>query len=173
MTGWTVRRAIAADAPALSLVAGATLLETFYAVIPAADLVSHVADKSSAAVFAGWADDPAAAVFYAGADGTDAPLGYAVLCAPDFPMQMDAQDVELRRIYTLAATHGGGLGAALMQAVLRKARARGCGRVLLGVHPGNARARRFYERTGFRVIGERAFTVGAARFVDPIYALDL
>jgi ribosomal protein S18 acetylase RimI-like enzyme len=60
-----------------------------------------------------------------------------------------------------------------MQAALEQARAWGRRRVLLGVHPGNSRARSFYERTGFRVIGERAFTVGASRFVDPIYALDL
>ena len=173
MTGWTVRRAIAADAPALSLVAGATLLETFHAVIPAADLVSHVANKSSATSFERWTDDPAAAVFYAGADGTDAPLGYAVLCAPDFPIETNTADAELRRIYTLAAAHGSGLGPALMQAATEEARGRGCRRMLLGVHPGNARARRFYERSGFCVIGERAFTVGTARFVDPIYALDL
>ena len=45
--------------------------------------------------------------------------------------------------------------------------------MLLGVYPGNARARRFYERHGFRVIGERVFTVGGQRLLDPVYALDL
>lgn len=173
MIDWTVRRASVADASALSLVAGATLLETFHAVIPAADMVAHVVNKSSADVFAGWTDDPASAVFYAGAVRTDAPLGYAVLTAPDFPIDTDASDIELRRIYTLAATHGSGLGGALMRAALDEARARDCRRVLLGVHPENGRARSFYERTGFRVIGERAFTIGTVRFVDPIYALGL
>lgn len=173
MIGWTVRRASVADASALSLVAGATLLETFHAMIPPADMVAHVTNKSSAAVFAGWVDDPASAVFYVGEDGTDAPLGYAVLTTPDFPIDTDASDIELRRIYTLAAAHGSGLGGALMRAVLEEARIRNCRRVLLGVHPENGRARSFYERTGFRVIGERAFTVGTARFVDPIYALGL
>jgi ribosomal protein S18 acetylase RimI-like enzyme len=162
-----------ADASALSLVAGATLLETFHAVVKAADMVAHVANKSSADVFAGWIGDPASAVFYSGADGTEAPLGYAVLTTPEFPIATDASDIELRRIYTLAATHGSGLGGALMQAVLDEARARERKRVLLGVHPENSRARSFYERTGFRVIGERAFIVGTMRFVDPIYALDL
>ena len=47
---------------------------------------------------------------------------------------------------------------------------RGCARVLLGVHPGNTRARRFYERHGFEVIGERVFQVGTQRITDPIYA---
>lgn len=154
--------------------AGATLLETFHGIIPAADLVAHVTGKSSSAVFAAWSADPASAVFYAGAGGTDAPVGYAVMTAPDFPPEaVQPGDTELRRIYTLAAMHGSGLGGALMTAVLAEARARGRARVLLGVHPDNRRARRFYERTGFRVIGERTFTVGTQRFTDPIYALAL
>ncbi len=170
---WSVRRAAAADAPALALVAGATLLETFHATIPVADMVAHVTGKSSPDVFAEWVADASSAVFYAGADGTGAPLGYAVLTTPDFPIPTDPHDIELRRIYTLAATHGAGLGKALMAAALDEARNRSRKRVLLGVHPGNSRARSFYERVGFRVIGERVFTVGASRFVDPIYALNL
>jgi ribosomal protein S18 acetylase RimI-like enzyme len=155
-------------------VAGATLLETFHAIIPAADLVAHATGKSSPAAFAGWIADAGSAVFYAGAEGTDAPLGYAVLCPPDFPPELlRERDIELRRIYTIAAAHGTGLGPALMDAALAAARGRGHARLLLGVHPDNARARRFYERTGFRVVGERTFTVGASRFTDPIYALDL
>ncbi|WP_374944027.1 GNAT family N-acetyltransferase [Sphingomonas sp.] len=170
---WTVRRADAADAPALALVAGATFLETYHAIIPVSDMVAHVTAKCSADMFAGSIADPASAVLYAGADVTDAPLGFAVLTGPNFPIDTDANDIELRRIYTLAATHGGGLGAALIRAAIDEARARGRRRMLLGVHPDNTRARRFYERTGFRVIGERVFTVGSARFVDPVYALDL
>ncbi|MDB5695653.1 MAG: family N-acetyltransferase [Sphingomonas bacterium] len=136
--------------------------------------MAHATGKSSPAAFAGWTADAGSAVFYAGADGTDAPVGYAVLCPPDFPREMLRDgDIELRRIYTLAAAHGTGLGPALMSAVLKEARGRGHARLLLGVHPDNARARRFYERTGFHVIGKRTFSVGASRFTDPIYALDL
>lgn len=173
MTSWTVRRARAADAPALALVAGTTFLETYHDVTPVADLVAHVTNKSSAAVFADWIADPASAVFYAGADRTDAPLGYAVLTPPDFPVETGAGDTELRRIYTLAATHGSGLGGALVEAALGEARERGCTRILLGVNPENYRARRFYERAGFSIVGERVFTVGTARFIDPVYALKL
>lgn len=158
----------------MALVAGATLLETFHSVIPAADLVAHATGKSSAAAFASWIGDGGSTVLYAGADGTDAPVGYAVLTAPDFPSGvLHDGDTELRRIYTLAAMHGTGLGPALMDVVLTEARAREHRRILLGVHPDNSRARRFYERTGFAVIGEREFQVGTQRFTDPIYARDL
>ena len=172
--GWSVRPAQIADAGALALVAGASLLETFHAIIPGGDIVAHVSGKSSPAVFEGWMGDAASVVFYAGAEGTDAPIGYAVLTSPDFPTDALAPgDTELRRIYTLAAAHGTGLGPALLQAALDEARARRHRRLLLGVHPDNRRARRFYERNGFVVIGERSFAVGAQRFTDPIYALTL
>lgn len=171
LTGWRVRPAIAGDAGALALVAGATLLETFHAIIPASDLVAHAAGKSSAAVFETWIGDAASAVFYAGAERTDAPIGYAVLTAPDFPPEtLRPGDTELRRIYTLAAAHGAGLGPALLDAALAEGRARAHARILLGVHPDNRRARAFYERNGFAVIGERTFAVGTQRFTDPIYA---
>lgn len=167
---WTIRPARATDAASLALVAGATLLETFHRVIPAADLVAHASGKSSPDAFATWLSDAGSEVFYAGADGTDAPVGYAVLTAPDFPIAPEPGDIELRRIYTLAAVHGTGLGAALLEAALLEARRRGHRRMLLGVHPDNRRARHFYERNGFGVIGERTFSVGTQRFTDPIYA---
>ncbi|WP_419808222.1 GNAT family N-acetyltransferase [Sphingomonas sp.] len=171
---WSVRAARTYDAGALSLVAGASLLETFFGIIPAADLVAHATGKSGAAVFAGWIDDPASAVFYAGAAGTDAPVGYAVLTTPYFRSEvLRPGDTELRRIYTLAAMHGSGLGAALLDAAIGEVKSRGHARVLLGVHPDNRRARRFYERQGFVVVGERTFAVGTQRFTDPIYALAL
>ena len=147
--GWRVRRAAPADAPALSLVAGATLLEAFHHIIPGADLVAHVARNSSPEQFARWIDDPAAAVFVAEAAGTGAPVGYAVVTEPDFPIATGAGDAELRRIYTLTAFHGTGLGRALLGEAIAAARSSAADRMLLGVHIDNVRARAFYERAGF------------------------
>ncbi len=136
--------------------------------------MAHTTGKSSAAAFGGWIAGADSQVFYAGAAGTEAPLGYAVLTTAEFPAAvLRPGDWELRRIYTLAAAHGAGLGPALLDAALIEARARGHHRLLLGVHPDNRRARRFYERNGFTVVGERTFAVGTQRFTDPIYALDL
>ena len=89
------------------------------------------------------------------------------------PIALAPADIELKRIYTLAPTHGGGLGYALMERALADAAALGRARVLLGVYTGNARARRFYEREGFAVAGTRQFTVGATLHDDLVYARDL
>jgi GNAT superfamily N-acetyltransferase len=99
-----------------------------------------------------------------------APVGYSVLVPPDLPLELEAGDLELRRIYTLGITRGTGLGHALMARAIADARALAASRVLLGVYGGNARARAFYEREGFAVIGERRFLVGATWHDDVLYA---
>ncbi len=170
---WRLRHAEPGDAPALSLVAGATFLETYHALIGAADLVAHVAGRCDADTFARWIADPEVAVFYAGAVDTDAPVGFAVLTPPDFPVALTPDDIELRRIYALATTHGQGLGPAMLAAARDEARARGKRRLLLGTHPENTRAQRFYEREGFALSGRRRFQVGERVFDDPVYALKL
>ena len=45
--------------------------------------------------------------------------------------------------------------------------------MLLGTHPENTRAQRFYEREGFALVGRRRFQVGERVFDDPVYALTL
>lgn len=174
-TDWHIRRATSADAAAVALVASAAFLQTYAGVLPGRDIVAHCLLNNSADRFARWAFDPDSVVTLAEhADGA-APVGYTVLTPPDFPIPTRPDDIELKRIYTLNMAHGTGLGPALMVRALADARALGRTRLLLGVHPGNARARRLYERHGLRVIGERVFQVGTGdlRMTDPVYAVDL
>jgi ribosomal protein S18 acetylase RimI-like enzyme len=170
---WRLRPALATDAEALSLLAGATLLEAFHAVIPGADLVIHAKSQSSPEHFAEWIGSPGNSVLLAEHADTAAPLGYSVVTAPKFPIETDGGDTELRRLYVLSGWHGSGIGQALMDSVIAGARARGNTRLLLGVHDDNRRARRFYERSGFHVLGRRPFEVGSTIFDDPIYGLSL
>ena len=170
---WQLRRASIEDAPALSLVAGTTFLETFAALLLGPDIVAHCATNSAVAKFVGWTADRGYVATLAEHAETAAPIGYTLLTPPDFPIATNPGDIELKRIYTLQLTHGTGLGPALMERALADAAALGRTRILLGVHPGNTRARAFYERHGFRVIGQRVFQVGAQRITDPIYARDL
>ena len=165
-----LRRAVAEDAAALALVAGATLLDTFAGILSGRDLVAHCAANNTPAKFAAWADDPASVVMLAEAANGAAPVGYSVLTTPDLPVETGPDDIELRRIYTLSRLHGSGLGPVLMARALDDARAMGKKRVLLGVYGGNVRARAFYERQGFTVAGTRRFLVGETLHDDMIYA---
>ena len=168
-----LRRAVADDAAALSLVAGATLLDAFAGILSGRDIVAHCAKNNTPDKFAAWIDDPASVVTLAETANGGAPLGYSVLTTPDLPIELGADDIELRRIYMLSRLHGSGLGAELMERALADARAMGKRRVLLGVYGGNARARAFYERQGFVVAGDRRFLVGETWHDDAIYAREL
>ena len=169
---WRLRRASAADAATLSLVAGATFLEAFAGVLDGADIVAHVARNSSADAILAYLDRGAIATLGEAGQGA-APLGYTLLTEPDLPVAPRAGDIELKRIYALAPTHGQGLGPALMAQAVADARTGGYHRLLLGVYGGNARAHRFYTKQGMSVIGERRFLVGATWHDDLVFARDL
>jgi ribosomal protein S18 acetylase RimI-like enzyme len=170
---WRLRRTTAADAPLVALVAAASFLDSFAGILSGEDILAHVTRKSSAAAFAGWADDPASVVTLAEHPDGAAPVGYTVLTTPEEVGALRADDIELRRIYTMAAAHGSGLGAALMARAIEDARRLDRRRMLLGVLGRNRRACAFYERQGFTVVAERRFLVGATWHDDLVYARPL
>jgi ribosomal protein S18 acetylase RimI-like enzyme len=171
---WRLKRAAADDAAALSLVASACFLETFAGILQGADIVAHCASANDPAAFRTWSNDVGSRVVLAEIASGAAPIGYSVLTTPDLPaVETLADDIELRRIYTLSRAHGTGLGPALMAQALVDARAMGRRRVLLGVYARNDRARAFYEKQGFAKVGERQYRVGASLCDDVIYALSL
>jgi ribosomal protein S18 acetylase RimI-like enzyme len=63
----------------------------------------------------------------------------------------------LRNLYVHRSQWGSGLATALMRAALEDARARGFAELRLFVAEEQARARRFYEREGWRAVGEPHF----------------
>jgi len=84
------------------------------------------------------------------------------------------EDAELYALYVDAARFGTGIGRALLQESVRACAEAGQGRMLLWVVEGNARARRFYERAGFRADGaEEPFEVAGAVVPEVRYARDL
>ncbi|HVZ99553.1 MAG TPA: GNAT family N-acetyltransferase [Caulobacterales bacterium] len=164
----TIRRCAPVDAPALALVAQATMLETFAGAIEGADLIANVLGARDAASFDTWFAEPDARLWLAELRG--APVGYAGLSAPDLPQETSEADIELKRIYLLSRFQGGGVAAQLMDAALSEARAMGKARVLLGVKADNARAIAFYAKHGFAPIGARRFLVGANYYDDVVMA---
>jgi len=171
---WRLKRATAADAAALSLVASACFLETFAGLLEGSDIVAHCVKANHQDTFRAWVQMAASRVVVAEIASGGAPIGYTVLTTPDLPaVDVQADDIELRRIYTLSRAHGTGLGPALMGQALLDARDMGRKRVLLGVYAGNERARAFYQKQGFIKVGERQYRVGATLCDDVIYALPL
>ena len=112
---WRLKRATAADAAALSLVASACFLETFAGVLEGPDIVAHCAKANHQDTFRDWAQAADSRVVVAEIADGGAPIGYSVLTTPDLPaVDVQAGDIELRRIYTLSRAYGTGLGPASM-----------------------------------------------------------
>jgi ribosomal protein S18 acetylase RimI-like enzyme len=64
-----------------------------------------------------------------------------------------AEGTELNAIHLAPEALGSGLGAALMEAAVEHARARGVQALHLFVLEGNERAQAFYRRAGWRLVG--------------------
>jgi len=69
--------------------------------------------------------------------------------------------LEVKQLYVVEDWIGTGLGAALMRRILDLAQAENCTAIVLGVWERNERAKAFYQRFGFREVGEHTFTLGA------------
>ena len=91
-------------------------------------------------------------------------VGYAKLrdnSALGLPEGQDAAGrLEIERLYVRDDWQGTGLGAALMRGILALAEPLHCAAVVLGVWEKNDRARAFYQRFGFREIGQHEFRLG-------------
>ena len=74
--------------------------------------------------------------------------------------QDPAGRLEVERLYVRDDWQGTGLGAALMRGILALGEQLHCSAVVLGVWEKNERARAFYQRFGFREIGQHEFRLG-------------
>lgn len=91
-------------------------------------------------------------------------VGYAKLWR-DSPLGTAAGEpilgrLEIKQLYVAEDWIGTGLGAALMRRVLEIAQAESCPAIVLGVWERNERAQAFYQRFGFREVGEIEFRLG-------------
>lgn len=161
----TIRRAVPADAAALAVLAAAT----FPLACP-----PHTTDEAKAAFirsvlseerFAGYLADPTRAILVDD-DGNGHLRGYTMLVFGE-PSDADAASsvtlrptVELSKCYVLPSHQGYGTSGMLMAASLATAGEWGAAGIWLGVNEENARAIRFYEKSGFAKVGRKSFLVG-------------
>ena len=90
------------------------------------------------------------------------PAGYAKLVADNIePGITAARPIELNRLYSHQEYLGKGVGQNLMDACFERAKNDGHDVMWLGVWEYNPRAQRFYEKNGFRVVGNHTFQLGS------------
>jgi ribosomal protein S18 acetylase RimI-like enzyme len=146
-----VRRARLEDARAIAQVHAETWREAYEHVFGAERLASVTVDARLAQweriLAAGQSD-----VFVVpSADGANGIVGFV---STGDSRDADA-DAELFAIYVLPEAWGSGAGAALMRAGIEAMGLRAAGDAVLWVLDDNPRARRFYEREGWALDGER------------------
>jgi ribosomal protein S18 acetylase RimI-like enzyme len=160
----TTRRATAADAAELHDVAARTFALACPPGTLQSDIDAFIATHLTEAKFSEYLKDDDRILLLAEAD--EAPVGYAMLVGgpiadPDVRALVDQEtSIELSKFYVLADSHGSGVAGALMAATLAEAAASGAADCWLGVNQQNARAGRFYEKSGFTVRGTKRFKVG-------------
>ncbi|KAF4835191.1 putative N-acetyltransferase [Colletotrichum tropicale] len=81
--------------------------------------------------------------------------------------------VELQRIYLYPKAHGTGTGKALADKLEDMARDQGFKNIWLGVWEENFRARKAYEKWGYKAVGTHDFVVGSVVQTDDILVKEL
>jgi L-amino acid N-acyltransferase YncA len=73
--------------------------------------------------------------------------------------------------FVAAAHRGAGVGAVLMRRLCDEARSRGLRKLVATIRADNASAQRFYERSGFRIVGLlEGHSRQGERFIDQVLA---
>lgn len=166
-----IRPAQKDDIEALSSLAAQTFREAFAGDNAPDDVNSYVAESFSAQRLRAEFADARSRFLMAFLGEREAPVGYAKLrTGRADPSVTGPAPIELERLYVLRSALGRGIGAALMRACLETARNGGHQTLWLGVWERNARAIAFYERWGFKVVGDHLFHLGSDAQTDLIMA---
>ena len=160
-------KANAATAAHLAALGRQTFSDTFAATTPPADLAAYLAQTFGPEIQLAELRRPDVTYLLAQMQGQlvgyaklrdNSPLGLPPAAAAD--PAAAAGRLEIEQLYVAEDWIGTGLGAALMRAILALAEQLHCTAVVLGVWEKNARALAFYQRFGFREIGEHEFRLG-------------
>lgn len=163
----SIRAGVVDDAEAITRVHQRAWGPTYRGIVPD-ELIAAVTSRDGAPRWRERVVDPELATFVAEVSASEAEglgldlgaprvIGFA--CGgtvgelrPDDPRPDDCGLVHT--LYLLPEVGRQGVGRALLEALHASFRARGLLRSSLGVHPGNANARAFYERLGYRLHGD-------------------
>lgn len=165
--GYAIRRATVADAGTLSALAAATFVEAFGHLYEAEDLQAFLDDAYAVdkqAVILGHADY---GVWLLEHDGVAVGHVAAGPCGLPHP-EVHLGDVEIKRLYVLAAHQGGGRGGQMFDTAEQWLMRNGPRTLWVGVWSENVGAQRFYARRGLEQVGTYEFPVGRVRDLEYI-----
>jgi diamine N-acetyltransferase len=164
----SIRRAEAGDAADLSVFAAAAFRDAFGPHNTPANMDRYVAESFSRERQAAEIVDPKSVVLLAEAGRELA--GYVRLVRGDAPTTVAEPAIEIRRLYVDRRRHGAGVAQMLMDATVEAARSAGASSIWLAVWERNARAIRFYEKSGFVRVGSTVFHLGDDEQTDWLMA---
>lgn len=162
----TIRRAAADDAGPLAALAAVTFPLACPPSSSPEDISAHLANTLSEDHFREYLADPEVTILVI--DAANGLRGFSL------QVNRRAQDpevssaltllpsIELSKCYVHPEHHGLGAAAELMRATLQAGAEAGGAGIWLGVNSQNARAIRFYEKSGFRKVAARSFKLGSS-----------
>lgn len=159
-----IRKATEDDAGRLAELAGVTFPLACPPGSSAADIAAHLANTLSEKHFRAYTADPDITILVVEAGGEL--RGYSMLVArpaqdPEVASALNLlPSTELSKCYLHPDHHGLGAAAELMNASIESAAAAGARGIWLGVNSLNAKAIRFYEKSGFSKVGTKTFKLG-------------
>jgi ribosomal protein S18 acetylase RimI-like enzyme len=154
-----VRHAKVEDAGLLAELGARTFSETFAADNTPEDMAAYLASSFSPEQQAAELADSNSLFQIAETNGVA--VGYAMLRSGNVLESITGdKPIELVRLYVSRESLGNGVGAALMQACVAKAKQRGHKTLWLGVWEHNHRAQAFYRKWNFREVGTHVFQLG-------------
>jgi len=174
VSDFQIRQAGPADIPELARVAQRTFPLACPPTTPATDIQQHISNELNERAFLAHMDSPVTE-FHVAVASTGQIIGYLMLVAtaagaPDLP---GTQPLEVRRIYVDEAWQGRGVGAALMDLAVARARSQQFDCLWLGTNQENHNAVAFYRRLGYGHVGTRTFQVGCSVECDFVLARSL
>ncbi len=168
----TIRTATVADAAVLAELARQTFYDTFASTNDPTDMALYLAGAYGVDQQTRELNDRDITTLLV-EEGGEA-VAFAQVRAGHVPECVTGADpIELWRLYVSHHWHGRGIAKPLMDRVREAARARGARTLWLGVWERNDRARAFYVKCGFAVVGDHIFLFGTDPQTDIVMVASL
>mgnify|MGYP006079718441 CR=1 FL=1 len=168
-----VKSAIAADANAIAQIAK----ETFALACPpsadANELEKYIDCNLNAERFNEFIASQSTYISCAFVNGEMAGFIVAVYDSPCVDIADLTATAEIQKLYIRPRFHGKEIAYNLMTSAIAEVTKPGIEKIWLGVYSDNIRAKKFYSKFGFHIVGETYFIMGSERHLDHIMAINV